>query len=168
MFDASHETFEMLKRPDTVQIIAIQGDRIIVTSELQPAAKRELGFLGGRVDEGETPLECAQRELLEEAGLKAKAWELFKIYEPHVKMDWKVYFFIARGCRQVTEPHLDAGEKIKILKVSFVKFISLIASGKYKGGEFVSDVLRMRIEGELKKFRSRLFPLLVRRGRRRS
>ena len=36
MFDGSFSTFEMLKRPDTVEVIALKGDRIIVLEQEQP------------------------------------------------------------------------------------------------------------------------------------
>ena len=43
--------------------------------------KHILGFPGGMVEKGETPSQCAQRELLEETGFKAKKlalyWKLF-------------------------------------------------------------------------------------------
>ena len=36
--------------------------------------KHILGFPGGMVEKGESPSQCAQRELLEETGFKAKNW----------------------------------------------------------------------------------------------
>jgi len=46
MFDGSTATFEMIKRPDTVQIIATVGNKILMTQEEQPTQKRSFGFLG--------------------------------------------------------------------------------------------------------------------------
>lgn len=158
MFDGSFATFEMLKRPGTVQILPIYRGKILVTSETQPNVKRYLGLLGGRIDEGETPLACAKRELMEEAGLESKDWQLLEVNEPHVKMDWKVYYFIARNCEKVAQPQLDEGERIKIRAVNFNKFIQLMSSGEYQGGEFVSNILRMRLKPKrLDEFRKKLF-----------
>lgn len=156
MFDGSYKTFERIQRPDTIQVIATRDGRILMTREEQPGHKREYGLLGGRVDEGEGPLACAKRELLEEAGLVSRDWEMLKIYEPVIKMQWRVYFYIARNCSKMAEPRLESGERIEVLDVSFEEFIE-ITSSAYWGGEFVSDILRMRLKGELGKFRKKLF-----------
>jgi len=159
MFDGSRQTFEMLKRPDTVQILAIIGDKILTVKEDQPNVKNRLGFLGGRVDAGEKPLAAAKREILEEAGLVFSDWELFKIYEPFRKMDWKIYFYIARNCRKAAEPIWDSGEKIKSKKLSFDEFIKIYSSEKYLGGDFGADLLRIRLDKKkLKNFKKKLFP----------
>jgi len=39
MFDGSTETFEMLKRPDTIKIIAIKDKKIVILEEEQPDHK---------------------------------------------------------------------------------------------------------------------------------
>ena len=39
MFDGTTETFEMLKRPDTVEVIAIKDDKLVVVHEQQPGTK---------------------------------------------------------------------------------------------------------------------------------
>lgn len=160
MYDHSREIFEMLKRPDTVQIIAVAGDKIWVTQEQQPHHNRGLGILGGRVDEGEDSLAAAKRELLEEAGLASDDWELWKTYNAFTKLDWNIHYYIARNCRKVAAPKLDiGGERIKIKKISFEKFIQLFTSEKYPGGEFTATLLRLRLDPRrLEKFRGKLLP----------
>jgi ADP-ribose pyrophosphatase YjhB (NUDIX family) len=126
MYDGSVTTFEALKRPDGVRIIATQGNKIILNQEKQPNAKKAIGTFGGRVDAGETPLACAKRELLEEAGLESKDWKLLKTVELYPeKMDCKIYTFIAKNCRKTKKPSLDPGEKIKTVSVNLEKFIKI-------------------------------------------
>lgn len=159
MFDGSREIFEMTKRPDTVQILAVKGKKIVAAREDQPHLKGRVGFLGGMIDEGETPLAAAKRELREEAGFESDDWELWKVYEPLRKMDWKVYFYIARDCKKVAESSPDAGEKIEILEFEFAEFVKLYSSEEYLGGDFTSDLLRMRLDKKkLGEFREKLFP----------
>jgi hypothetical protein len=72
MFDGSVETYEKLKRNGTVEIIAVTKDKkIIVLKESQPARSEFTNLISGRIERGETPLETARKELLEEAGMKA-------------------------------------------------------------------------------------------------
>ncbi|MDO8625916.1 MAG: NUDIX hydrolase [Candidatus Magasanikbacteria bacterium] len=126
MFDGSTEIFEKLKRPDTVQVIAITKDKkILILEEQQPTKKPFLGIPGGRHEQKETPLNAAKRELREETGYTANHWRLWYAEQPYSKIIWTISIFIADGINQTTSPMLDAGEKIKVKKLSFNEFILL-------------------------------------------
>lgn len=156
MFDGSYATFEALKRPDTVQVIPTIKGKVLIAEEKQPNKPKQLNLFGGRIEPLETPLNCAKRELLEETGFKSNDWELLRTYKPYYKIDWKIYFYAARNCEKVQSPNLDPGEKIKVKKVSFEKFIKLTSDGKLEANEFTSDVLRMRLNGKVEAFRKKL------------
>lgn len=123
MFDGSTATFEMISRVDTVQVIAIKGNKIIMANESQPNIKRGLTLLGGRCEENEPALKAAKRELKEESGLVSKDWELIHRCYPLVKMDWEMYVYVARDCQFADKPRLDNGEKIDLVEMSFEKFV---------------------------------------------
>jgi len=133
MYDGSTVTFEKLKRPDTAAIIPVTTDgKIILTVQQQPDTNTYLGLVGGRVDVlGENAWQAAKRELLEETGYRAKKWLLFDKFKPHSKIEWTVYTFIAKGCYKAAEQHLDGGEKIKLLPVSFEKFVKLVTADNF-------------------------------------
>ena len=156
MFDGSFSTFEMIKRANTVEVMAISGDRILLTHQSQPNKDDFYSLIGGRGEEGEEPLVTAKRELLEEAGLTSDSFELYKIYEPVHKVDWQVYLYIARDCRRVANQKLDAGEKIEIKECTFEEFVELIVSNKYWGNELTLEVLRMKDQGSLNEFKKKL------------
>lgn len=157
MFDGSKETFEMLKRPNTIEVIAIEGNKILLSKQSQPNKPEFYSLFGGRANEGEEPLETAKRELLEESGLKSENWELLKTYTPFHKIDWDIYMYIARDCVKIGDQHLDAGEKIEIIKCTFDEFIEIVESDKYWGNELVLDILRMKQSGKLKEFKEKIF-----------
>src|SRR3989344_2576397 len=127
LFDGTTDTFEGLKRPDTIQIIPTIGDKILLSREEQPQKPLTNTFLGGRMEEGEEPLVTAKRELLEETGLESSDWELLKVFEPDGKIDWTIYLFIARNCKKVAEQNLDAGEKIEVKEVNFEEFLEIVS-----------------------------------------
>ncbi len=133
LYDGSVATFEMLRRPDTVKIIAVltpeeqarlknvvnittsEEDRVVITKQKQPRKDWFYDYPGGRVDEEDTDeLAGAKRELLEEAGLEFANWKLVEVKQPFNKIDWLVYTFVARGLVRQTEQHLDAGELIEV------------------------------------------------------
>ncbi len=158
LYDGTNATFEALKRPDTILIIPTANNLVFLSHEEQPGRPPAYTLLGGRQEEGEDPLVTAKRELLEEAGLESDDWELYKTYNSEGKIDWTLYFFIARSCRKVAEPALDAGEKIDVKEVSFDEFLQIVSSEEFWGQNISNDILRMRLDPErLEKFRKKLF-----------
>ena len=69
MFDGSSHTFEMLKRPDTVTVMCVVDEKVLVIDEEQPHVGTRRSFPGGRVDDTDASVEAAaKREVLEETG----------------------------------------------------------------------------------------------------
>lgn len=122
MYDGSLEVFEMLRRPDTVQIFAIDDDGSVVTvSEEQPyGKKRPVSLPKGRVDKNDASiLDAAKRELAEETGLAFDRWQLVDVIQPENKIEWFVYTFVAWRKSGETAPHHDNGEKITVTRTEF-------------------------------------------------
>jgi ADP-ribose pyrophosphatase len=157
MFDGSTEIFECLKRPNTIEVIATQGEKILMSRQSQPNKHNYLSLFGGRAEKDEPALATAKRELLEESGLESHDWELFKVYEPVHKIDWQVFTYIARNCKQIAEPQLDSGEQIETITCTFEEFIDLVQDDAYWGTEFTLDILKMKQAGTLEEFRKQLF-----------
>ncbi|MEK7084413.1 MAG: NUDIX domain-containing protein [Patescibacteria group bacterium] len=157
LFDGSSETFEMLKRPNTLQVIATIGDTIVIAMDEQPGRPPRPTLLGGRQEPDETPLEGAKRELLEESGLASSDWEEFTCIQPVGKIEWNVYTFIARDCKKIQNPQLDPGEKIDLQYLSFDECIATILSESFWGREMETLVLTMKLNGTLEEFRKRIF-----------
>src|ERR1700733_4818404 len=58
-------------------------DRILLVRQYRLPARQYLWELpAGRVDEGETPLKAARRELIEETGYRAKEWKKIAVFYP--------------------------------------------------------------------------------------
>ncbi len=132
MYDGTTKTFEKLKRADTALLIPVTEDnKIIVTHQEQPGKMSFDGLAGGRIDEGEDPLEGSKRELLEETGYTSDDWVLFDAVQPSMKVDWAVYTFVARNCKKVAEQELDGGEKIKLKFLTFDEFVEFSMSSSF-------------------------------------
>ena len=159
MFDGSVEVFERLRRPNTAQVIAVVGDKILAQTEEQPDATRPFSSLpGGRCDASEDPLVAAKRELLEETGYVSDDWVLWKEVNPVSKIEWTVYTFVARSCVFQREPHLDSGEKITSNLINFDDFLILSDDPFFYSPELVSHILRLRLnKQEREEFKQTLF-----------
>lgn len=68
--------------PDTerpilaVLAVLIRGDRVLLVQRANPPDAGRWGFAGGKVELGETLQEAAERELLEETGVRARAGDV--------------------------------------------------------------------------------------------
>jgi 8-oxo-dGTP pyrophosphatase MutT (NUDIX family) len=144
LFDGSTKIFEKVKRRDTVNILPITSDgKILLSEQEQPGIKPFIGSFGGMIDGGESPFEAAKRELLEETGFASDDIILWDAVQPSEKIDWAIYTFIARNCRKQEEQSVDAGEKIKLLYLSFEEFLSIISDEKYRDIEVAIKLLRI-------------------------
>jgi len=161
MFDNTTETFEMIKRPNTLLTIATSGDKVLLAKEEQPMKKSSHTLFGGRQEKNETPLEGAKRELLEESGMKSNDWEKLHSYQATEeitnKIDWEVHYFIARNCKKIQDQKLDSGEKIETLKVSFEKFIDVFTKKQNRGHWITYYLKKLKTENKLEEFRKKIF-----------
>ena len=156
MFDGSIKTFERIKRANSCSIIAVKGDKILLAYEEQPDNKFYTNFCG-RQEEGESPLEAAQRELLEESGLVSDDWELYLDQKLSNKIEWRSYVYIARDCKVIQGKNLDAGERSKILECSFEEFIDIVFKDDFRNRDVTVEVGKLLHQNKLDELRQRLF-----------
>jgi ADP-ribose pyrophosphatase len=159
MYDGTKETFEMLTRPDTAQVIPVIDDKILILSQKQPdSPKAFYSLAGGRREKDESALNGAKRELLEETGYVARDWQLFKKVSPSGKIVWMIHTYIARDCIYWQPPRLDAGEKITVKLISFDEFLALVDEPTFYEPELVNYMLRAKADKKIyKKFHKLLF-----------
>lgn len=152
MFDGRTDTFEMLKRPDTVIIFAETEKKIIVQKQKQPHTKWFYCMPAGRVDKaGESAKQAAARELLEETGYASKTLKLFLKLNPSHHMDHTVYVFFARGCKKIADLQLDGGEKIINELHSFDDFLKLWKIPTFLGGDARNIIIKANLDQKYRK-----------------
>ena len=93
---------------------------------------------------GETPLQCANRELAEEAGLSAKRWDhLGTIVTIPSFCDERIDLYLARDLSLATG-NLDVDEVIRVEKRSFGDAMRMIGSGEIIDAKTIAALYRAR------------------------
>lgn len=97
-------TFEMIKHPGASLVVPfLDRNTIIMLRQLRPVIGRYIFELpAGTLDDGESPLACARREIIEETGYAAKTFKrLGMIYPVPGYSTEAIYIYRAEGLRLV-------------------------------------------------------------------
>jgi ADP-ribose pyrophosphatase len=109
----SDETRDRGPTRDASVVVArdTQGKVAILSADFPQHGGEYLFLPGGRREEGESALECAQRELREEAGVSAVGWRSLGSYAITLGSTARVHLFEARdltlGTQQLTPTEVD-------------------------------------------------------------
>ncbi|WP_170110558.1 NUDIX hydrolase [Flavilitoribacter nigricans] len=113
--DGKIAEFDILSSRSFVTVAAFTtGGELILIRQYRPGPERELlSFCEGAIDPGETPVQSAHRELLEETGYATEELIfLKKRYSAYT--DQEQFFFLALNCRYQQAPEPDAGEFLSV------------------------------------------------------
>lgn len=152
LYDGTTKIFEKVQRMDAAFIIGVLPDkRILLVWDEQPDRDGVLSPAGGKVEEGENPIDAAARELLEETGYKAESVQPWMQFVPYGKMIFTVHCFIGKGVEKITEPNLEAGERIALRFFTFDEFIALGQEETLRSLQLRVILLEAQIDPEKKK-----------------
>ncbi len=146
------EEFHLIDAPDWVAILALtESGEVLLVDQYRHglgAVSRELP--AGVIDEGETPLGAAQRELLEETGYEASDWcPLLQVATETSRHTTSAHFFLARGARRLCEPCTDAEEHIEVASCSPEALLEAVDAGGIAHGIHIAAILTAERRGVL-------------------
>jgi ADP-ribose pyrophosphatase len=125
----SHEMF-VIESDDFVNIVPLTAQNEVILVEQFRHGSKEISLEtpGGLIDKaGESPIECARRELLEETGYEAESCEIIGEIRPNAAiMNNKMFYVLAKNCRKVSEPRFDFAEDIEVKLVPLAEIPELI------------------------------------------
>jgi 8-oxo-dGTP pyrophosphatase MutT (NUDIX family) len=121
-----------------------QGN-VYLTRQFRYALGREsVEVVCGGVDDGETPRESADREAIEELGVKASDWIDLGYFDLDTSIvNCRVDLFVARDLRLV-EARREGTETIETLKVPFEEAARMVIDGRITHGPSCVLILKAR------------------------
>lgn len=111
-------------------------EKIILAIEPRVFTKEtvDIGLPAGYIEECETPLDAAKRELLEETGYESDDFICVgSYYQDQGCSSAYNYYYIARNCKKVKSQDLDKDEFIKYILVTSDELQELLNKGYIKG-----------------------------------
>lgn len=135
---------EIVHHPGGAAVVALDAEgRVCLLRQFRHAAGGWLWELpAGKLDAGEPPLTTAQRELQEEAGVRAARWEtLGKIVSSPGIFTEVVYLFLARDLGDVPA----AAEEHEVFEVHWLPFADALAraqSGEITDAKTLAGLFR--------------------------
>lgn len=123
----------VLEFPDWVNVIALtkDGDMVMVRQYRHALGLTEYELCAGVMEEGESPLEAAKRELLEETGYGGGTWtEFMSICANPSNHTNLAHTFLAVGVERVCEQHLDATEELTCHVLSQDEVFGMLQRGE--------------------------------------
>ena len=119
---------EVVVHGPAVAIVAVDRDDqvTLVRQERVPAGGKLLELPAGGVEDGESPLATAKRELSEETGLHGGEWvEIATFFTSPGYTDEKMHLFLATGLEQ-GDAHPEGTEDIELVRVPVSEIPSLL------------------------------------------
>ena len=141
--DGRESSREYLVHPGAAVIIPVfdNGDVLLERQHRYPLHRDFLEFPAGKLDPGETELECARREFQEETGYEAEHWRYLTTMYPCIGYsDERLIFFLAENLRHVGEQP-DHDEFLEILRVPFDEAMRMLADGRICEAKTVTGLL---------------------------
>ena len=145
--DGSTGSLEMVRHPGASAVLPMLGNgeddpEILLIRQYRYAAD---GYLyevpAGRLDAGESPEECAHRELLEETGYTAERVEkLFTMFTTPGFTDEKIHLFLATGL-VAGESKREADEFLELVPTRLSQALSMVERGEIQDAKTALTLL---------------------------
>lgn len=140
---------EIIEHPGSVGILPLlTRERVLLIRHYRHAVGKTIWEIpAGTMEPGETPEECARRELEEETGYRARRLEpFFECYAAPGYSQELMHVFLARGLER-TKRRPEEDEIISVRSLASEKAFRLVESGKIRDAKTICALSYLRASG---------------------
>jgi ADP-ribose pyrophosphatase len=144
--NGSRTEMAVVRHPGSTAVVPFLDDNTVVMERQYRHAVGEylLEIPAGTMEAGELPLDCAQRELQEETGLRAtRMIELGPVYILPAYSDEIIHVYIARGLIPARQ-RLDKDEILEVVHYPFEQTLRMITDGRITDALTILSLQRAR------------------------
>ena len=144
--DGTNGIREFIKARDASAVVALdENENIIMVKQFRYSQKQELLEIpAGGLEEKETPLDGAKRELLEETGYGAESenWQSLAVTVPTAASTQKLHIFLAKEVKKIGPQNLDEGELLQVLKIPYEEVLGKVLKGEILDSKTIVGILK--------------------------
>ena len=132
----------ILRHPGAAAVVPLTSSgKIILIYQYRHAVGENIWEIpAGTLDPGETPHECAQRELTEETGFSASSFKrLGDIVPVPAWSDERIHIFLATGLSASSQA-LEKDEQLEVHEIQWERAIEMIEKGDIKDAKTVAGI----------------------------
>ena len=129
------ENWPWVETPDVICVLAqtVDGEYLTFRENKYALQKESWSIVGGMVEEGESALKAARRELLEETGYRSEDWDHLGSYLLDANRGvGRVDLFFAQEANQVSEPQSDDLEEQELVLVTRDQLLRAVLQGEFQ------------------------------------
>jgi 8-oxo-dGTP pyrophosphatase MutT (NUDIX family) len=138
------EQFHVIEGPNWASVLCITEDMevVLVRQYRHGVQGVSLELPAGVIERDEDPLLAAQRELREETGFEAAAWQpLISMVTEPTRHTTRAHFFYATAAKRVAPPALDASEEMDVVLVPKHELVGLVERGEIFHGSHIGPIM---------------------------
>jgi ADP-ribose pyrophosphatase len=141
--NSSESEYNVVEIRPSVFIVPItaQGEVVLIHNYRHPLGKWCWELPAGGIEDGQTPLEAAQAELLQEAGGVSEKWQ-FLFHAPSMNGigNHIIHYFLARDVQLGPTQH-EGTEAIKVQTFTIAEALSMARSGAMQDVQSIAGML---------------------------